>query len=143
MQIPTFIIAILLGIGAILTAVFSSVYNEKKDTKMIGGIVVGVLLYVAGIGLFGMNNKIGAGMIAVGSILLALCSYFYSKKICDTSSSSSNLKKGLVSGIVIGVVFLAVGLAIPYSAPALNNTPGDLMNGANMRNNYVPNNTVV
>ena len=81
MQIPSFVISIILGIGAILTAVFSSVYNEKKDKKMIAGIVVGVVVYVVGIGLFSMNNKIGAGLIAVGSILLALCSYFYSKKI--------------------------------------------------------------
>ena len=82
MQISNYFIAVLLFIGAILTAVFYSMYDEKKDKKMIGGIVAGVLLYAAGLGLAGMNSKVAAGILAVGSILVALCSYFYNKKIC-------------------------------------------------------------
>jgi drug/metabolite transporter (DMT)-like permease len=128
MQIPNYIIAILLGIGAILTAVFSSVYDEKKDKKMIAGIVIGVLVYIAGLGLAGMNNKISAAVIAVGSILVALCSYFYNKKICDKDASIS-LKRGLVSGIIIGVLMLIIGVLIAHpplpieqAAPTVPNT---------------------
>ena len=111
MQISNYFIAILLSIGAILTAVFSSIYDEKKDKKMIGGIVVGVLLYAAGLGFAGMNSKAAAGMLAVGSILLAICSYFYNKKICDKDTSTVQ-KRGLVAGIIIGVLMLIIGVLV-------------------------------
>ena len=102
---------------------------------MIAGIVFGVVLYVVGIGLFSMNNKIGAGLIAVGSILLALCSYFYSKKICDDKASS--VKKGLVSGIVIGVVFLVAGFAMPSPSSMLNSA----LNSSSLTNTNTNTNT--
>jgi len=47
----------------------------------------------------------------VGSILLAVCSYFYNKKICDKDASTS-LKRGLVAGIIIGVLMLIMGVLI-------------------------------
>jgi sulfite exporter TauE/SafE len=113
MQISNYFIAVLLCIGAILTAVFSSMYDEKKDNKMIGGIVVGVILYAAGLGFAGMNSKVAAGMLAVGSILLAVCSYFYNKKICDKDTSTVE-KRGLVAGIIIGVLMLIMGVLIAH-----------------------------
>jgi len=109
MQIPNYIIAILLGIGAILTAVFSSIYDEKKDKKLIAGIVIGVLVYVAGLGLAGMNSPVGAGALFIGSILISICSYFYNKSVCDDNTSSSK-KRGLVAGIIIGVGFITFGM---------------------------------
>ena len=109
MHIPSFVIAILLGVGAILTAVFSSIYDEKKDKKMIAGIVIGVLVYVAGLGLAGMNSLVGSGALAVGSILVSICSYFYNKSVCDDNTSSSK-KRGLVAGIIIGVGFITFGM---------------------------------
>jgi drug/metabolite transporter (DMT)-like permease len=111
MQISNYFIAILLCIGAILTAVFSSIYDEKKNKKMIAGIVVGVLLYAAGLGFAGMNSKVAAGMLAVGSILLAICSYFYNKKICDKETSTVQ-KRGLVAGIIVGVLMLIIGVLV-------------------------------
>jgi len=113
MQFSNYFIAVLLCIGAILTAVFSSIYDEKKDKKMIGGIVAGVLVYVVGIGFASMTSKVAAGMLAVGSILLAVCSYFYNKKICDKDASTS-LKRGLVAGIIIGVLMLIMGVLIAH-----------------------------
>jgi len=110
------IVNILLAIGALLTAVFSSIYSEKKDKKMIAGIVVGVVMYVLGLGLMFMGNKIASIMIAIGSILIALCSYFYSKSVCDTGASSSK-KKGLVAGICIGVFMVIMGFKVPSLTP--------------------------
>jgi hypothetical protein len=103
------IIAVLLAIGAILTAVFSSIYDEKKDKTMIGGIVTGVVVYLGGLGLAAMNNKVGAGALAIGSILVAICSYFYNKTVCDNDASKT-YKRGLTSGIVIGVSFIVFGI---------------------------------
>ena len=85
--------------------------DEKKDKKMIGGIVAGVLLYAAGLGLAGMNSKVAAGILAVGSILVALCSYFYNKKICDKDTSTVQ-KRGIVAGIIIGVLMLIIGILV-------------------------------
>ena len=113
MQISNYFIAILLFIGAIHIAVFSSLYDEKKDKKMIGGIVAGVLVYAAGLGFASMNSTVAAGMLAVGSILVALCSYFYNKKICDTDTKTSQ-KRGLVAGIILGVVMLIIGVLIAH-----------------------------
>jgi len=113
------IVNIMLAIGAILTAVFSSIYEEKKDTKMIAGIVVGVIMYVAGVGLIGRSNKIAGGLVAIGSILTAVCSYFYNKYICDKGASVSSKKKGLIAGIVIGVVMLIAGLKMPDASDML------------------------
>jgi drug/metabolite transporter (DMT)-like permease len=109
MQIPSFVVAILLAVGAILIAVFSSIYDEKKDKKLIAGIVIGVLVYVAGLGLAGMNSPVGAGALAIGSILVSICSYFYNKTICDDDASPSK-KRGLVAGIIIGVSCIIFGI---------------------------------
>ena len=123
------IINITLGIGAILTAVFSSVYEEKKDKKMIAGIVVGVVMYALGVGLLFMGNKIAGGLVAIGSILTAICSYFYNKYICDKGESASSKKKGLIAGIVIGVVMLIAGLKMPDTSSILSSVvPNSLVN---------------
>jgi drug/metabolite transporter (DMT)-like permease len=108
-----YFIAVLLFIGAIHIAVFSSLYDEKKDKKMIGGIVAGVLVYAAGLGLAGMNNKISAVVLAIGSILVALCSYFYNKNVCDDGAPTSK-KRGLVVGIILGIVMLVIGVLIAH-----------------------------
>jgi len=103
------VIATLLAIGAILIAVFSSIYDEKKDKKMIGGIVTGVIMYIAGLGIAFMNNKVGAGALTLGSILICICSYLYNKIICDTKASIDR-KRGLIVGIIIGVIFMIFGI---------------------------------
>lgn len=103
------ITAVLLAIGAILIAVFSSLYDEKKDKKMIAGIVIGVLVYVAGLGLTARTNIVSAVMLGVGSLLVAVCSYFYNK------SASRSRKRGLIAGIVIGVFFLTIGSSLMNS----------------------------
>ena len=108
------VINVLLAIGAILIGVFSSLYDEKKDQKMIAGIVIGVLMYVAGIGLTARDNVVSAVMLGVGSLLVAVCSYFYNKIIRDENASKSR-KGGLIAGIVIGVFFLNIGSSLMSS----------------------------
>ena len=103
------VINVLLAIGAILIAVFSSLYDDKKDKKMIAGIVIGVLMYVAGLGLAARTDTISAAMLGVGSLLVAVCSYFYNK------STSKSRKGGLIAGIVIGVFFLNIGSSLMSS----------------------------
>jgi len=108
------VINVLLAIGAILIAVFSSLYDDKKDKKMIAGIVIGVLMYVAGLGLAARTDTISAAMLGVGSLLVAVCSYFYNKIVLDESASKSR-KGGLIAGIVIGVFFLNIGSSLMSS----------------------------
>ena len=103
------VIATLLAIGVILIGVFSSIYDEKKDKKMIAGIVTGVVMYVAGLGIAAMNNKVGAGAITIGSILVAVSSYFYNKIVCDKDASKYR-KRGFIACIITGVIFMIFGI---------------------------------
>jgi len=111
MQVPTFAIAIILCIGILLISIFSSLYDEKKDTKMIGGIVTGVVMCLAGIGLSFKTNKIAGSLITVGILVLVICAYFHNKKNCD-ADVSVNLKRGLLGGIIAGAGVVSIGLVL-------------------------------
>jgi hypothetical protein len=106
-----YIITGLLCTGAILTSVFSSMYDEKKDNKMIVGIVIGVIMYAGGLLWTNMITRLGSILIAIGSILVGLCSYFYSKALKNTGTSGSK-KRGLQIGIGIGITLLIYGIII-------------------------------
>ena len=111
MKVPTLAIAIILCISILFITIFTSVYEEKKDTKMIGGIVTGVIMCLAGIGLSFMTNKIAGGIIAVGILVLIICAYFHNKKNCD-GDVSVNLKRGLLGGIIAGAGMVSIGLVL-------------------------------
>jgi len=111
MQVPTFAIALILCISVLLISIFTSVYEEKKDTKMIAGIVTGVIMSLVGIGLSFMNNKIAGAIITVGILVLVTCAYFHNKNNCD-SSVSVNVKRGLLGGIITGASIVSIGLVL-------------------------------
>lgn len=113
MQISNYFIAILLFIGALHISVFSYLYDKKKDKKMIGGIVAGLLVYCAGLVFAFLNNKFGAIALTIGSILISICSYFYNKSVCNTQASTTK-KSGLVAGIILGVVMLIIGVLLSH-----------------------------
>lgn len=113
MQISNYIIALILSIGAFGIALSSPMYEKTKKIQWIIGIVIGVLVYLGGLILAFMNNKLGGVVLAIGSILIALCSYFYNKSVCDTAASTTK-KSVLVGGIILGVAMLVTGVIISH-----------------------------
>ena len=105
-------VVMIMSASAISIAITASLYDKKIGDKKYeqAALFVSSLAYVAALGwlAFRDDNKLGAGLILISSLMIALCGYYYSKSKCEDNQTKNN---GLLMGLMIGVGLFATGIA--------------------------------
>jgi len=108
-------VIMVMSASAISIAISASLYDKKIGDKKYeqAALFVSSLAYVAALGwlAFKDDNKLGAGLILVSSIMIALCGYYYSKSKCEDNQTKNN---GLLIGLMVGVGLFATGVAFVH-----------------------------
>ena len=120
-----FIISMLLAVGALVFTPSGLVYSQDRDNEAAKwSAVSGAILFILALGASLMNNALAGGMILVGSILLAVCGYYYNKISCEEQGAISKRKGGLIAGLVLGVTFFTVGVSLIHTHVNLSAVTG-------------------
>jgi phosphatidylglycerophosphatase A len=100
------IISIMLAVASLVATPSTLVYLQKKDNKAAKwSAVAGMILFLLTIIATMLNNAIAGSMLLVGTILIAVCGYYFNKETCESTGEINQKKAGLVSGIVLGIGF--------------------------------------
>ena len=109
-------VIMIMSASAISIAISASLYDNKIGDKKYEQAVLFIssLAYVSALGwlAFRDDNKLGAGIILISSLMIALCGYYYSKSKCEDDKKMKN--NSLLVGLMVGVGLFATGVAFVH-----------------------------